>query len=320
MAGQVWTTDNLGGFMSAKELSSVLRYSNQKMAKFRQLCDVQNAFGKNKGEVFHWNVYSDVATAGGSLTESDAMPETNFTITQGSCTVTEYGNSVPFTGKLDNLSEHPVREIIEKVLKHDCRNTLDLAAFAQFNLTPLRVVPTSGTSTDTVTLTTNGTPAAVNNVALGKDHVKATVDIMKERNIPGYMGDDYMAIARPTTWRKLKNDLEAIHQYTSEGFGMILNGEIGRYEGVRFIEQSNVASAAWTNGKSDQAFFMGQDTVVEAVSVPEELRGKIGVDSYGRNKGVAWYYIGGFAIVHTVATNARIIKWDSAAPAPAPGP
>jgi len=45
--------------------------------------------------------------------------------------------------------------------------------------------------------------------------------------------------------------------------------------------------------------------------VPEEMRGKIPSD-YGRSKGVAWYYLGGFGIVHTLASNARIVKWDSA--------
>lgn len=41
-----------------------------------------------------WNVYSDVATQGTTLTETNTMPETQFTITQGTLTITEYGNSV----------------------------------------------------------------------------------------------------------------------------------------------------------------------------------------------------------------------------------
>ena len=48
------------------------------------------------------------------------------------------------------------------------------------------------------------------------------------------------------------------------------------------------------------------------VVLPEEIRGKIPGD-YGRSRGVAWYYLGGFAIVHPDAANARIIMWDSAA-------
>jgi len=314
MAGQIWVTNTLGGYMSSKNLSKALRMALQPLVKFRQFADVKDAAmqGKGKGDVFHWNVYSDVATAGTVLTETSTMPETNFTITQGTMTITEYGNSVPYSGKLDDLSEHPVKEIINKVLKNDAKKAFDSAASAQFNLTPLRVVPTAGTATDAVTLTTNGTATLTNNVALGKDHVKAIVDLMKERNIPPYQADDYFSIAHPTTYRKLKNDLESVHQYVTEGFQMIMNGEIGRYEGVRFIEQTNVAKSGFTNAKSNWAYFFGDDTVAEAIAVPEEMRGKIPSD-YGRSKGIAWYYLGGFGLVHPVAANARIVKWDSAA-------
>jgi len=52
--------------------------------------------------------------------------------------------------------------------------------------------------------------------------------------------------------------------------------------------------------------------VAEAIAVPEEMRGKIPTD-YGRSKGIAWYYLGGFGIVHTSAINTRIVKWDSQA-------
>jgi N4-gp56 family major capsid protein len=277
-----------------------------------QFADVKDAAvqGKGKGEAFHWNVYSDVATQGTTLLESNTMPETNFTITQGTMTITEMGNSVPYSGKLDDLSKQPVKEVIGKVLKNDAKKAFDLAARAQFDRTPLRIVPTGGTSTSAITLSTNGTAAASNNVALGKNHVKAIVDTMKERNIPAYVGDDYISLAHPTTFRTLKNDLEAVHQYTDAGFQMIINGEIGRYENVRFVEQTNVAKEAFVNGQSNWAYFFGGDTVAEGVAVPEEIRGKIPTD-YGRSRGIAWYYLGGFGLVHTGATQSRVLKWDS---------
>lgn len=314
MAGQLWGTNTLGGYMYSLNLSKELRMALQPLVKFRQFCDAKDASqqGLNKGDTFHWNVYSDVVTQGTTLNENDVMPETNFTISQGSLTITEMGNSVPYTGKLDNLSEHPVKEIINKVLKNDAKKAFDSLAYAQFNATPLYVAPQSGTSTTAVTLTTNGATATTNNVAMGKDHVKAIVDIMKERNIPPYQGDDYFSVAHPTTYRTFKNDLESVHQYTDTGFQMILNGEIGRYESVRFIEQTNIAKETWTNAKSNWAFFFGEDTVAEAIAVPEEMRGKIPTD-YGRSKGIAWYYLGGFGLVHTQAAQARIIKWASAA-------
>lgn len=314
MAGQVWGTNSLGGYMYSDQLSKVLRMAVQPLCKFRQFADVKDAAfgGLGKGQEFHWNVYSDTAAQGTVLTEGTVMPETNFTVTQGTLTMTEYGNSVPYTGKLDDLSEHPVKEVINKVLKNDAKKAFDIAAHAQFNLTPLRVVPTGGTNTSAVTLTTNGTATLTNNIALGKEHVKTIVDLMKERNIPPYEGDDYFAIAHPTTWRQFKNDLESIKQYTSEGFGLIANGEVGRYENTRFVEQMNIAKTAWTNAKSTWAYFFGADTVAEGIAVMEEMRGKIPTD-YGRSRGIAWYYLGGFGLVQTAAAQARVVKWDSAA-------
>ena len=229
------------------------------------------------------------------------MPETNFTITQGTLTITEEGNSVPFTQKLDNLSEQPVTEIINKVLKNDAKKAFDIGAHAQFNDCKIRIC---ATATNTINATTtNGTCTATNSVALEKNHIGLIYDIMKERNIPTYRADDYYALAWPTTFRTLKQDLEGVHQYTTQGFKMIMNGEIGRYEKMRFVEQTfipkggaadsttwSTATAtadAWNNAMSDWCFFMGEDTVAEAIAVPEEMRGKIPSD-YGRSKGVAW--------------------------------
>jgi hypothetical protein len=34
---------------------------------------------------------------------------------------------------------------------------------------------------------------------------------------------------------------------------------------------------------------------------------------YGRSRGIMWYYLGGFGLVHANdATNSRVIIWDSA--------
>lgn len=320
MAGQLWSVNSLGGYMYSLELSDILRTAVQPLCKFRQFSDAKDFTDKglHKGQLFTWNVYNDVATQGTTLIETSTLPQTNFQIAQGTGTVTELGNAVPYTGLLDNLSKHPVQEIINKVLKNDAKKALDQQAANQFKTTLLRVVPTGGTSTSAVTLTTNGTATLTNSVGLGKNLVKAIVDLMKERNIPPYVGDEYFSIGWPTTFRPLKNDLEGVYQYRDEGFQMIYNGEIGKFEGVRFIEQTNIAkgslstaAAAWSVGASDWAFFFGEDTVAEAIVVPEEMRGAIPSD-YGRAKGIAWYYLGGFALTQTQALQTRIVEWDSA--------
>ena len=109
---------------------------------------------------------------------------------------------------------------------------------------------------------------------------------------------------------------------------MIYNGEVGRYEGFRFVEQDFIPKGgaidsttfdpytrtadAWDNAKSSWCFFMGADTVQEAIVIPEEIRGKLPGD-YGRSGGIAYYYLGGFGITHDTAAQSRISKWDSAA-------
>jgi len=321
MAGQLWAVNSLGGFFYSLNLSDELRTALQPEARFRQFCDAKDAGGKNKGQSFTWDIVQDVATTGGTLVETNTMPETNFTITQGTLTITEYGNSVPFSNKLESLSKFEVKKPVMQALKNDAKKVFDRAAYAQFYRTPLRVVPTGGTATDAVTLTTNGTATLTNNIAYNNSHAKAIVDTMKERNIAPYVGDDYMAVAWPTTLRAFKNNIESLHQYTESGIKLIFNGEIGRYENVRYTEQTNVSKGitstgasgtAWTNTKSDWIFFFGEDTVAEGIAGPEEMRAKIPTD-YGRSKGVAYYYLGGFGIVHTDATQARIVMWDSAA-------
>ena len=314
MSGNMWS-DTGSGYLANPTLSDEFRTALQPLSRFRQFCDVEAAIGKNRGETFQWNVYGDTVDEGGVLQENQPMPETSFPISQGSVTMTEVGLAVPYSGKLEAMAEHDIKKIVFQTLRNDCNKTLDRLAHAQFDATLLQYV---GTAAATSNFTDNGTPNGNNDIALSTTHVKAIADLMQERAIPAFDGEHYMALARPTTLRGLKDDLEALHMYTTEGWHRVMNGENGRYEGIRFASQTNIPSEAWTNSKSDAAYFFGSDTVTEAVACPEELRAKVG-DDYGRGKGVAYYYLGAFGITHADDTDAntkaqaRIIKWASAA-------
>jgi len=158
-------------------------------------------------------------------------------------------------------------------------------------------------------------------------HSALAADLLNHRPADAQPGDRVFKSA--PILRTFKNDLEAISIYIETGFRHIMNGEIGRYESTRFCEQTHIPKGGavdstiwdydtadgWDNGKSDWAFFLGSDTVAEAVVIPEEIRGRIPTD-LGRSRGIGWYYLGGFGIVHGPngdVKNARIVKWDSAA-------
>lgn len=86
--------------MYSDNLSRELRTALQPAVKFRQLCDAKDAAfqGLGKGATFHWDVYGDVSDTGTAgktgLTETNTMPEDNFTITQGTLTINEFGRAV----------------------------------------------------------------------------------------------------------------------------------------------------------------------------------------------------------------------------------
>lgn len=306
---QLWSVNAEGGYMASAKLSKKFRHALAPMCKFRQFADAKDATisGVHKGGTFYWNRASRIQTAGGALTEGVAIPKSKFTITQASLTVTEFGNSIEYSGKLDDLSEQDVSSIITTVLKDDCVQTLDKMVADQFAATLLTVEATSASA---IAVKTDGTFATANTFGLRLNHVKATGDLMKTRNIPAFVGDDYIWHARPEALRLVKNDLEAIHQYSESGFQILLNGERFRYENFRFVEQTSVA--ADVRGQTQICYAFGEDTVVEAIVVPEEIRGKLPGD-YGRDKGLAWYYLGNAAIVHnsTGAVDNRIVKFGA---------
>lgn len=323
-----WSVPAEGGYMYNDELSDVLRTALQPGTKFRQFCEPdEDAMekGLHRGSKHYWNIYGDVATQGRRLNELQPMPETNFQVDQAELTILELGNSVPYTGLLSALAKHDVLKIINKQLKNDARKAFDIEAWTQFDACKLRYA--AATSTTAVVSTENASTVTTNNVAMGTGHVKAIVDDMNERNIPGYVDDDYVSLSHPTTYRPFKNELETLNQYTDMGLNRIFNGEIGRYEGCRFATQNFIPKGgaidstthdpytrtadAWDNAKSSWSFFFGGDTVNEAMVIPEEIRAKLPGD-YGRSAGIAWYYLGGFGIYHDTGTQSRISKWDSA--------
>lgn len=96
MTGQLWAVPSEGGYLYSAELSDYLRNVVQPLTKFRQFCDAEDGLekGLSAGDVFNWDIVSNVSRQGRRLEETAPIPETNFTVTQGSLTLTEWGNSV----------------------------------------------------------------------------------------------------------------------------------------------------------------------------------------------------------------------------------
>jgi len=305
MAGQVWSVNATGGYLANPKLSKTMRHATQQMFKFRQFTRMEKAIGKGKGDTVDFNKVSNIQTQGGTISEASRIPESNILIRRGQLVMEEYGNSIPYTGKLDDLAEFDVENIFTKALRDDQAKVLDAAVASVFKTTDVSYSPTSASAG---TWAVNGSPASATS-GLNLFHVKEVVDAMKNglfgansaNPVPPYDGENYICIASVNALRGLKDDadFEEVMKYADPS--RLLTGEVGRIYGCRFIETNN-RSVLTAHATTGNAVFFGADPVIEAVAVQEEIRAKIPED-YGRSKGVAWYGLMGFERVWDYSTD-----------------
>jgi N4-gp56 family major capsid protein len=290
MGQQLFATNSLGGFFTNNSLSQQVRYKAQSMQKFRQFVDMEPAAGANRGNKVFFDKISNISTAGGTLVETDTIPKRNYTITQGTLTMTEYGNSIPYTQKVKTLSDIMVPETVRTVLTNDMKVVLDSAAATQFTTNDYIATITN---TATTTFGTAGTANATAGASMSDKNVRDIIDQMKKAFIPRRTNDDlYVCVASTNSIRGLYDFFEAKAQLTT--LDPLYQGEVGRYYGCRFVEETNfLSNTKGSNGLYGEAVFFGADAVREGIAIPEEIRVGIPTD-FGRDQAIAWYALLGF--------------------------
>jgi N4-gp56 family major capsid protein len=294
-------TDAQGGFFTNPRLSQKLRYALKPLMKFRQFVDIKEGWGMGKGDVLYYNKITNINTAGGTLVETNTMPENQYSIGRGTITLSEWGNSVPFTGKLTALSEFDVTDPTQRVLRDDMAKVLDKACGLEYKRTQRKYVClTTVTGTFESRADAAGSTFATSNIAkVGPSvyHLEAIVDYLRTNNIPPYNGEDYIGIFSVNALRTIMRDADWTDAAKYGDPERLFAGECGRIAGVRCIRETNylvntLGSSSGTNNLGEGIIF-GAENVIEGIAVPEELRQKIPTD-YGRSKGLAWYGILGW--------------------------
>jgi N4-gp56 family major capsid protein len=310
MAGQLWMTNSLGGFLANPTLSKQIRHAAQPMMKFRQFVDAEPAAGKNRDNTFLFDKISNISTAGGTLVETNTIPKNNYTITQGSLVITEYGNSIPYTLKGQTLAEVSVSDNIKTVLRNDMAKVLDSAAATQFQASDYLAVCSD---TATTVFTSNSTVTITATANMSDKNARDVIDELKKNNVPRYDGQgNYICIASTNSIRGLYDFFEAKAQNTT--MAPLFNGEVGRYYGCRFIEETNrLVNTIGSGSALGEAVYFGADAVKEGLVIPENIRIDIPKD-FGRDQAIAWYALTGFQKTWDFTTDGetRIIYVTSA--------
>ena len=313
MAGQNWYPSADGGYLANSVLSRQIRHAAQPIMRFAQFVRPEAGYGKNKGETVKFDRVANVSNQGGTISETSKMPETKLVISQGSATVDEYGNSIPYTGKLEALSEFNPDNIIQKALLNDQAKVIDLAIATELKTCKVKYTPTGTSDSPTGTIATSGTciTAATRNIQTFD--VKEAIDYLKSTLLaPKFGGENgnYICVASTGFLRCIQDDDDFIKAVQYGRPEDLYAGEIGMYYGCRFVETTYSSSLSSTLGSyKGGALFFGDDAIVEAVAVAPEIRAKIPED-YGRSKGVAWYAMMGYSLTYDTATagEGRIIE------------
>jgi len=335
----LWSTQS--GYLTNNTLTREYQRQAQPLSRFRQFVRLTKEYGKHKGQSVNWLKVSNIGTYGGKLVETNTMHESTQPLAWGTMSVNEYGNSVPFTFKVDALSEFDIKEILQTGLLDDTAKCIDGEIENQFFATVLKA---HGTATGHYSLATTGTVGGTNTGGLSLYHIRKIILDLKKRNVPGYskLGGKYAGILSLEAVENIQKDMIDVKniQYSDAGMDIVLKGEITSVLGVKLVEDSfatrfiydstaRTATAkesnstktrtgqatSWTSaGQGGDAYFFGSPTVMEGLIVPEEIRRKL-VTDYGRSHGIAWYLLAGWKIEwgDTTATesDARIIHWTS---------
>ena len=313
MAVYQWQFDAPTGVYKNHALSRDLYEAALERAVFMDFVQPIESFGKKMGENVTLTRIANISEpTDPDLLEGERIPEDTFSITTTSITVVEIGRSVPYTSFAQDLSFHDIENPIQRKLEDQLQLALDTKAAAAFKTAQVIYVPTGLASATTETDGSVSTQATAN---MNMFHVEEIRDSMFDTyHIPPWVDDDYMAVFRTLALRGIKRDpaWEEWHKYTDPQAKM--NGEVGRIEGVRFVEtnHNNALGKVGLSSVLGQGVVFGQDAVAMAEAETPELRAAIPAD-FGRERAVAWYGILAFGIIWDTANagEARIFHITS---------
>ncbi len=308
-----WTFDAPTGTYKNHAMSSKLWEAAVENSVFMDHIRPVDGFGKKMGEsVTLTRVRNITEPTSADLDETIRIPEDEFELSTQVITVRELGRAIPYTSLSLDLSKFDLENPIQKKLREQMRLVLDTKAATAFKNTLIKYQPVGATSG---TFTTNGTPAGSATSNMNIYHVEEIRDYMFDTlQVPPYDGGDYVGIFRTLGLRGIKRDTdwEEWHKYTNPQAKY--NGEVGRIEGVRFIE-TNHARALGKIGTNDvlgEGVVFGDEGVAMAEALTPELRAAIPGD-FGRSRAVAWYGILEFDLIWDTANagEAKVVHVSS---------
>jgi N4-gp56 family major capsid protein len=271
---------------------------------FDQVADVMPTAQAMPGTSVTFTIFNDIAAATTALTETSDVTPVTMSDSQVTVTLAEYGNAVNTTAKLRGTSFLDVDAVAANVIGYNAGISID-SIVRDVLAAGTNVVYGGGGATDPAGRTTVQTEDVIE-----ANDIRKLVAALRGANAVSFNGM-YMAFIHPDVSYDLRRETGAAawrdpHVY-SDPAG-IYTGEIGAFEGARFIETprgkifENASNGSGSAGTIDvyATLVMGRQSLAKAHSIvdgngpfPRVVRGPI-VDVLERFHPMGWYWFGGY--------------------------
>lgn len=303
------TTSGVGSNLVTMAYDKLIELNLRNVAKFRDIADKKVGNPTHDGSSIRFQFYNDIADttiAGATLAEAVdpdavAIPAT----TTLDVSQTELGRVVLPTRKLSLMSLSDVDPWVANAVAYNMTMTLDNGIAAVLDASTNVVRESAGALSTSAAKTT----ISATDFLKGRD-IRYAVTKMRAGNVVPRMGNTFVAYVHPEVSADLRTETgnniwRLPHEYIDTA--NVYAGEIGTWEGVKFIEtptMTNTQSGSGSGGSQTRVFntyVMGQQALAEAVWKEPGIEFGNVVDKLNRFRPVGWHGIINWSIYRQAA-------------------
>lgn len=292
--------------------NALAAFALRPMLVFDQFATVRPTAQTHPGSSVVFTFAGDLSAATTALTETADVDAVAMSDTQVTVTLVEYGNAVLTTAKLRLTSYVEVDPVAANVVGYNAGLSMDTIA-ANVMIAGTNVIyGTAGASTPTSVVTT------ATEDTIDGDDVRYCVAKLRGGNAMPW-GDSFMGVIHPDVSYDLRSQTGTakwrdVHTYSAPT--QILNGEVGSFEGARFIEVSrspliavNASDGAGSTGTIDvyKTLIFGQQALAKAHANregygpdPQVVLGPV-TDKLRRFVPIGWKHFAGYSVYRQAA-------------------
>lgn len=280
------------------------------MPTCRQFVDVRPARPTHQGDSITLQLTANHSEATITAAKTPLTEESDVTATQHPATTsvtftpTEYGFAEVSTLKIGNRSMVPLDPEKARVVADHCGKTVDELLQDQMIL-GTQVYRGGGRAATNLVTTGDG---------LTSDMIRLGVTKLRANGADPRDGIYFAGLVHPNVSYDLRKESGSggwrVPQEYGQTQGRLYKGEIGEWEGVRFIENARLRKAndGATSGTVYRSFLLGREALGEAVVVEPGIRFGPVVDRLSRLQPIGWYGDFAFKIFRDLA----LVRFETA--------